>query len=203
MSNPTHILETALLLLAAYLLGCILGYAARRILYAARGTRQPTVVVAPAPVAETAMPLAEMTVPLPKRVPTPAARLAAAASDEPLPLRAVAKAEPTGARSTPKISPVPKPKPAPRPKRQPADPRPVALSAPRDGGADDLKQIKGIGPKIEASLNGLGIYHLDQIAGWTRANIDWVDGQLAFRGRIRREQWVEQAIELTRTRISA
>ena len=40
MTNLAHIAETALLVLAAYLLGCILGYAARRILHAGRGMRQ-------------------------------------------------------------------------------------------------------------------------------------------------------------------
>ena len=84
-----------------------------------------------------------------------------------------------------------------------ADPKPATLAAPRPGGADNLKQIKGIGPKIEASLHGLGIFHIDQIASWSRANIDWVDTQLAFKGRIRRERWVEQAAELSKTRASA
>ena len=37
-------------------------------------------------------------------------------------------------------------------------------AAPRGGKADDLKRIKGIGPKIEGLLNDLGVYHYDQIA---------------------------------------
>ena len=41
-------------------------------------------------------------------------------------------------------------------------------TAPREGGADDLKKIKGVGPKLEELLHGLGIYHFDQIAAWTR-----------------------------------
>src|SRR6056297_1340009 len=45
--------------------------------------------------------------------------------------------------------------------------RPEVLSAPRDGQADDLKQIKGIGPKLETMLNEMGFYHFDQIAGWS------------------------------------
>jgi len=80
----------------------------------------------------------------------------------------------------------------------PGEPRPVPLSAPRGGKADNLKHIKGIGPKIEASLNDMGIFHFDQIAVWNRANIDWIEAQLAFNGRIRRERWVEQASELAR-----
>ncbi|UJW85787.1 hypothetical protein [Devosia sp. SL43] len=184
MTSVVHIAETALLLLVAYLAGCILGYGVHRILHAGRGTRQPTVVAAPI---VTAPPAAFSPTPKPPR--TPAARLAAAH-------------EPVETRPTlPK--PEPKPKPAPKPKRQPADPRPPALDAPRGGQADNLKQIKGIGPKIEASLNGLGIYHLDQIAAWTKSNIDWVDSQLAFKGRIRREQWVEQATELTKAKVGA
>jgi len=71
--------------------------------------------------------------------------------------------------------------------------RPPALGAPRDGNADDLKQISGIGPKLEEVLNQLGIFHYEQIAAWTRQNVDWVDGYLRFKGRINREGWVEHA----------
>lgn len=181
MTSIVHITETALLLFAAYLAGCAVGYGIRRVLYAARGTHQPT-AVAPATV-----PLPETVASPVRRVLTPAARLAATAAPEPLP------------RAAANLAPAKQPK----PKRQPADPKPATLAAPRDGHADNLRQIKGIGPKIEASLNGLGIYHLDQIGAWTKANVDWVDGQLAFKGRIRRERWVEQAIELTRTKVTA
>ncbi|MEM7238646.1 MAG: hypothetical protein AAF501_12610, partial [Pseudomonadota bacterium] len=45
---------------------------------------------------------------------------------------------------------------------------PAQLDAPR-GNADNLRKIKGIGPKLEKSLNSLGIYHFDQIAGWGEA----------------------------------
>ncbi len=72
---------------------------------------------------------------------------------------------------------------------------PEGLSQP-DGEADDLKTIKGIGPKIEATLNELGIYHFDQIASFSPENIDWVNDHLQFKGRIERESWVEQAQEL-------
>lgn len=71
--------------------------------------------------------------------------------------------------------------------------RPEALAAARDGGKDDLKEISGVGPKIEGVLNELGIFHFDQVASWTRENVEWVDGYLAFRGRIDREQWISQA----------
>ncbi|MGR3758786.1 NADH-quinone oxidoreductase subunit E [Roseobacteraceae bacterium NS-SX3] len=75
---------------------------------------------------------------------------------------------------------------------------PETLSAPRGGQADDLKQLKGVGPKLEETLHGLGFYHFDQIANWTEAEIAWVDSRLKFKGRIQREGWIEQARELAK-----
>lgn len=72
--------------------------------------------------------------------------------------------------------------------------RPAALDGPRAGGADDLKRIKGIGPKLEQLCHKLGFYHFDQIAAWTPAEIAWVDENLeGFKGRVTRDTWVEQA----------
>jgi len=60
--------------------------------------------------------------------------------------------------------------------------------------ADDLKQIKGIGPKLETLLNSLGVTSYAQIAAWDAAEIDRIDSQLgAFQGRIRRDDWPAQA----------
>jgi NADH-quinone oxidoreductase subunit E len=71
--------------------------------------------------------------------------------------------------------------------------KPQALAAPKHAGADDLKQIRGIGRVNEGRLNALGIYHFDQIAAWTRPEIRWVATYLSFPGRIDREDWVGQA----------
>ena len=72
--------------------------------------------------------------------------------------------------------------------------RPAGLLAPRGGVVgDDLQRIKGIGPVNERRLHELGIFHFDQIAGWTRPQIRWVGTYLSFPGRIDREQWVAQA----------
>ncbi|WP_297774789.1 NADH:ubiquinone oxidoreductase [uncultured Roseovarius sp.] len=72
--------------------------------------------------------------------------------------------------------------------------RPEALSAPKAGQADDLKQIKGVGPKLEMLCNELGFYHFDQIAGWSADEVAWVDANLkGFKGRVSRDNWVEQA----------
>lgn len=71
---------------------------------------------------------------------------------------------------------------------------PSGLGGPRGGVADDLKRIKGVGPKLEGLLNGLGIYHFDQVAAWTEAEVAWVDENLeGFRGRVSRDDWVAQA----------
>jgi NADH-quinone oxidoreductase subunit E len=80
----------------------------------------------------------------------------------------------------------------------PAKPKkPKALKAPRKSGADDLKLIKGVGPKLEALLHSLGFFHFDQVAGWTEAELAWVDDNLeGFKGRATREEWVAQAREL-------
>jgi NADH-quinone oxidoreductase subunit E len=71
--------------------------------------------------------------------------------------------------------------------------RPASLPSPREGTADDLKRVRGIGPVNERKLNELGIHHFDQIAAWGRAEVRWVGTYLAFPGRIDREAWVEQA----------
>lgn len=67
------------------------------------------------------------------------------------------------------------------------------------GTADDLTLIKGIGSRLAALLGDIGIFHLSQIAGWTAEDITEVDTKLgAFRGRIVRDNWVEQAQALQR-----
>lgn len=72
--------------------------------------------------------------------------------------------------------------------------RPAALDGPRGGTADDLKQIKGVGPKLEQLCHRLGFYHFDQVASWTTQEVAWVDANLeGFKGRVSRDNWVEQA----------
>jgi predicted flap endonuclease-1-like 5' DNA nuclease len=59
--------------------------------------------------------------------------------------------------------------------------------------ADDLKRIKGIGVLIEKRLNSLGVMTYEDIANWTSDDIDRISQSLDFKGRIQRENWVEQA----------
>lgn len=61
-------------------------------------------------------------------------------------------------------------------------------------GGDDLTRIKGVGPKLVALLQSLGVTTFEQVANWSDADIDRIDAQLGrFEGRIRRDSWVEQA----------
>ena len=64
----------------------------------------------------------------------------------------------------------------------------------RPEGADDLTRLKGVGPKLAAQLQDLGVTSFAQIAAWDEADIDRIDDQLGrFKGRIRRDNWIEQA----------
>ncbi|MEM1300080.1 MAG: NADH-quinone oxidoreductase subunit NuoE [Pseudomonadota bacterium] len=71
--------------------------------------------------------------------------------------------------------------------------KPDLLTEAREGGPDDLRKIKGVGPKLEGVLHDMGIFHFDQIAEWTPREIAWVDERLKFKGRIERDGWIEQA----------
>ena len=101
--------------------------------------------------------------------------------------------------SAPKAKAAAKPKAAPKSveKASVAAKKPRTMKAPRKAGADDLKMIKGVGPKLETMLNELGFYHFDQIAGWSAAEVAWVNDNLTgFKGRASRANWVEQARKL-------
>ncbi|WP_300031305.1 NADH-quinone oxidoreductase subunit E [uncultured Roseobacter sp.] len=110
-----------------------------------------------------------------------------------------AKAAPKAGASSDKSAEVPGSgaKAAAKPATDVAGAEPEKLDAPRDGGADDLKRIKGVGPKLEKMLNGIGIYHFDQIAAWTPEHVAWADQNLVgFKGRVSRDNWVGQASAL-------
>ena len=88
-----------------------------------------------------------------------------------------------------------------RAQRPQAEPAPEFLSAPRGGRADDLKLIRGIGPKLERLLNEAGVWHFDQISGWRARDIALVDEKMTgFHGRIARDEWVRQARDIVAAR---
>ncbi len=107
------------------------------------------------------------------------------------------RAEPTPAvASTPAVAPMPAV--ASTAESAPAAAPLAAVAAPA-GGADDLRQLKGVGPKLAARLSELGVTRFDQIAALGPAEIAALDAQLGtFKGRITRDNWVEQAGFLAR-----
>ena len=92
--------------------------------------------------------------------------------------------------ATPPVSPV---QPAPEPVMEP-EPIQETEAPGAAPAADDLKRIKGIGPKLETTLHSLGVTSFAQIAEWDDAEIERIDAQLGrFQGRIQRDHWAEQA----------
>lgn len=106
----------------------------------------------------------------------------AAAQPAPLPQSDPVHVEPAMPSAPAAPTPVPGPEPSP-------DPEPL-----RSSGGEDLSRIKGLGPRLQAQLQELGVTRIAQIAAWDEAEIDRIDAQLGrFEGRIRRDNWVEQA----------
>ncbi|WP_265569793.1 hypothetical protein [Sphingomicrobium nitratireducens] len=67
------------------------------------------------------------------------------------------------------------------------------------GAPDDLRRLKGVGPKLARMLGEMGIVRFDQIAKLSPGQVDAIDAQLgAFRGRFQRDRIVEQADYLAR-----
>jgi predicted flap endonuclease-1-like 5' DNA nuclease len=162
MDATPHIIESALLLLVAFLLGCVVGYFARRI----SGSRGSSA--------------AKPAVPLTVDAPAPASE--AAISAQSVSKTPVGKAPRAGRAASVKGS------------SQPVRKK-VAATTPV---ADDLKNIRGIGPRLEAALNSHGINRYAQIAKWSKKTIAELDAELQLRGRVEREQWVEQAKALNK-----
>lgn len=65
---------------------------------------------------------------------------------------------------------------------------------PVKGPGDTLTQLKGLGPKAASILADLGVTRFAQIASWDDADVAAIDAQMgAFKGRITRDRWVDQA----------
>ncbi|SMH47618.1 NADH-quinone oxidoreductase subunit E [Mesorhizobium australicum] len=138
-------------------------------------------------------PAAEQTKSVAPAVSAKAANLAEPAVEKTVKQRngKTAKAEPVSAYKAPEASAKSSAKPSLTDKNRPAGiEKPSAL--------DDLKLISGVGPKIEGILHSLGIYTFAQVASWKKAEREWVDGYLNFKGRIERDDWVKQAKALAK-----
>lgn len=100
-----------------------------------------------------------------------------------------AKRSQPAAASAHRAAPEPAPAAAPAPAAEPAREAPTPASS----GPDDLKQLSGVGPALEKKLHAAGVTTFAQIAAWSDADIAEMDEKLAFKGRIARDGWVEQA----------
>jgi len=87
---------------------------------------------------------------------------------------------------------------APASKAKKAAPKKADAAPVAEAGADDLKQLSGVGPALEKKLLAAGVTTFAQIAAWGADDIAEFDEKLSFKGRIEREGWVEQAKELAK-----
>lgn len=116
----------------------------------------------------------------------------------------------TPAAVTPAAAKVTPPAPAPRARKRPVvaetpPPPPPGKPniSPAKGDPDNLRLIKGVGPKLNSLLNNLGVTRYDQIAAWKEAEIEEVDKYLeSFSGRITRDSWIDQAKYLAKDDIA-
>ncbi len=111
------------------------------------------------------------------------------------PKKAEAKAEekPAAKKAAPKKA---EPKAEAKAETKKAAPKKAAPKKAASGDADDLKQLSGVGPALEKKLHGFGVTTFAQIAAWGPAEIQDFDDKLSFKGRIERDNWVEQAKKL-------
>lgn len=102
---------------------------------------------------------------------------------------------PAGAQSKPAASTKAEPKPADNTATPAAAATLKFLDAP-NGEPDDLKKILGIGSVLEEKLNDMGVYHYSQVAEFSATDIENINTNLNFPGRIERDEWIPQAQNL-------
>jgi F-type H+-transporting ATPase subunit gamma len=87
--------------------------------------------------------------------------------------------------------------PAAAPQAFVAAPQPVATAtATATIDADDLTEVVGIGPVIVRKLAEMGITTFRQVAAWTAGDAERIGVELDFKGRIEREDWINQCKQL-------
>lgn len=180
--RPGLWLDTAVLFATAYLTGCVAGAFARVFTDKVEetATSQLGDMVGAATSATGAVKaVAEATTSVARLVGDAAERRNAAAAAAPVPVSGAPQAASAGSLAASEA--------------MAQGTKPLGLLGPRDGRADELELIRGVGPQNEARLHALGVFHFDQIAAWTAKEAQWVGGYLAFPGRIEREDWIGQA----------
>lgn len=175
-----YLIELAVWLLVAFFIGCLIGWLLRGLFGSKSADRSDTYARSEEPVRSAPAPLSSLLDPAPAE---PVRYAPSELHEEPAVLAETAPPDIDDSAATSAT-------PLPAVGRME---RPRGLSGARDGKADNLQRISGIGPKNEKILHNLGVFHFDQIAAWTADQVAWVDDHLKFNGRITREHWIEQA----------
>ena len=196
MSNNLIIIIGAVLIVAILLWWLLpLGGAKKTTDSAPKDIAQPLapVVKADVPVSKTAKAPVKTAATKKAAAPKAAAPKAAAkpvaqkAKAEKAPKAKAEKVKKAKAESAPKAN-------AEKAKAQPAPKAKAAKPAPVSSIPENLELIKGLGPKVNTLLKGLGVTSFAQVASWTAADVSEIDAQLgAFAGRITRDNWIDQA----------
>ena len=187
---PLLIVQLAVLVAIAFVLGCLLGRFVRRRNASSIPDRERIIIAA-----------AHATVPADEK---PEEIRSVEASEKPLEIKvspAISEAREVEVRAVPDAEVVgdwPSLAATYETEAEPAcDPnRPALLETPRLGKPDDLTAINGIGSAVQGLLNGLGVFHYDQIANWNHDESRWVERNIGFPRRVEREDWIGQASKL-------
>ncbi|MFB8341228.1 50S ribosomal protein L21 [Brucella cytisi] len=186
---PLLIVQLAILVAIAFVVGCLLGRFVRR-----RGASMPDrertiIAAAHATLPVDQKPEVAKQTEIPEKVAQPKASPQLSESEKP-PMEAVPDVEFVG--NWP--SQTEKPDANTEPEQDPG--RPKLLDAARHGKPDDLTAIKGIGGAVQGLLNGIGVFHYDQIASWNDNESGWIERGIGFPRRVEREDWIGQATKL-------
>jgi predicted flap endonuclease-1-like 5' DNA nuclease len=176
------LLQSAILLTIAFILGCIIGCWLRRMfandtvapkVAAARTVALATVALKAAP--ETAVPAAPAIV-VPVKLIEPIV-ITAKATEKKVATKAKPAVKVSNAKAAVSVK------------------KPIALklAKPIGGKPDNLTLINGIGNVLEKRLFDLGVFHFEQIANWTKAQALDFGKAVGFPGRVEREEWVKEA----------
>ena len=207
------IVQTAILLAIAFVLGCLLGYLLRVFLGVdaferPKGKTQPTLADSDQPAISAKLTSASEPKAAPEQQKNPPTRKTTATETSTEKTTTARKAAPkTAAKSTGSAAKKSKAAKAPTKTGTSGTAKAAAKSAAKSssrakstaaqasasGQKDDLKRIRGIGPKLEARMNAIDILTYEQIAGWTAKQQREFGEKLSFPGRIERDGWVKQA----------
>ncbi len=69
---------------------------------------------------------------------------------------------------------------------------------PRPAKPDDLKRLNGVGPRLEQTLNGLGVWTYAQVAAWKPEEIAYVEDMTGLDGAVATNKWLSQAASLAK-----